>query len=251
MRRFGAALALLLCWTLASKADPSPCPATKLAPLALPHVQRALEQNQELTVVAVGSSSTAGARATDIAHAYPAVLQAELEKALPGAHIAVLNRGVGGQDAVEMLARLQRDVVAVTPTLVIWQVGANGAMRGMDPDVFKQLVGSGVHRLDAAGVDVILMDNQRSPVVLASPVHAKIDQALADVAAKGGARLFARGRLMDLWQEAGHPYAEFIADDGIHHNDRGYACIARALAQAIVDGLGPDPAATHVRAAAR
>ena len=235
----GAALLLLLGWSLAAGAAAlADCPRTKVPPLALPHLKQALSQNQELTIVAVGSSSTAGSRASNIGHAYPAVLQGELERALPGTHVAVLNRGVGGQDAPEMLARLERDVLAVAPTVVIWQVGANGAMRGMNPEQFKELVGTGVRRVEAAGADVILMDNQRAPLILASPVHAQIDQALADVAGQLGAKLFARGRLMELWQEAGFPYGQFIADDGIHHNDRGYACVAKALAAAIVEGLG-------------
>ena len=207
--------------------------------MALPHVARALAQNQELTVVAIGSSSTEGSRASDMAHTYPAVLQAALEKALPTAHVAVLNRGVGGQDAAQMIGRLDHDASATAPNLVVWQVGANGAMRRMDPQRFTQVVADGVRRLEAGGADVILMDNQRSPKVLASPVHAKIDQALADVAGREHATLFARGRLMDLWREAGHPYAEFLDSDGIHHNDRGYACVAKVLAAAIIAGLGP------------
>ena len=215
------------------------CPSAALPPLALPNVQKTLHEHRELTIVALGSSSTAGSRASDMAHTYPAVLQAALEKALPDAHVAVLNRGIGGQDAVEMLARLDHDALASAPSLVIWQVGANGAMRGMDPGEFQDLVATGVHRLQAAGADVILMDNQRSPAVLGSPKHAKIDQALADVAGREHARLFARGRLMDLWHRAGHPYAEFVDADGIHHNDRGYACLARAVAHVIVAGLSP------------
>ena len=31
---------------------------------------------------------------------------------------------------------------------------------------------------------------------------------------------------MDAWQEEGFPDADFLADDGVHHNDRGYACLA-------------------------
>ena len=54
----------------------------------------------------------------------------------PSAHIAVLNRGIGGQDAAEELARLDVDVLALRPQLVIWQVGANGALRNVDPSVF-------------------------------------------------------------------------------------------------------------------
>ncbi len=215
------------------------CPAVKLPPIALPQVRRALASGQEVTIVAFGSSSTEGSHASDIRHTYPAILQDELEAALPGAHVAVINRGIGGQDAPEMILRLEADVLETRPTLVIWQVGANGAMRGNDPSSFQNIVEEGVRRLERSGADVILMDNQRSPAVLASPKHSEIDQALADVARRDDARLFARGRLMELWQEAGHPYGEFLADDGIHHNDRGYACVAKALAQSIVDGLGP------------
>ncbi len=137
------------------------------------------------------------------------------------------------------------------PVLAIWQVGANGAMRGLDPELFRRLVDTGVRRLKEAGVDVVLMDNQRSPMVLASPNHAKIDQALAEVAGSTGAALFGRGRLMDLWQEAGFPYAAFVSDDGVHLNDRGYVCVAKALAGAILQGLGPNALGTRSLQATR
>jgi acyl-CoA thioesterase-1 len=241
--RAGAFVAGLLLSVSASAlaAPPEPCPSTKLAPLALTHLKRALKANQDVTIIALGSSSTAGVRASDVAHSYPAILQRELEQALPSSHIAVLNRGIGGQDAAEMLARLEKDVLAASPTVVIWQVGANGAMKGIDPDLFKRLVGGGVKHLMAAGIDVVLMDNQRAPAILASAQHAKIDEALAEIAVHRGAGLFTRGRLMDLWQQDGFPYADFMSGDGVHHNDRGYACVARTLAATILDGLGPDP----------
>ncbi len=144
------------------------------------------------------------------------------------------------------MPRIDRDALAVTPSLVVWQLGANGAKRQMDPDVFKTLVADGVRRLSAAGVDVVLMDNQRAPAILASPDHVRIDQALADIAAATGAGLFDRGRLMDQWQRDGFPYNEFVSDDGVHHNDRGYACIAKALAASILDGLGPNSSAVQM-----
>lgn len=242
--RAGFALLVVLAGLTAqpARSESTTCPAVKLPPIALPQMRRALSTGQEVTIVAFGSSSTEGSHASDMRHTYPAVLQDELEAALPGSHIAVLNRGIGGQDAPEMITRLDTDVLDAHPTLVIWQLGANGAMRGSDPAAFQNIVDDGVRRLERSGADVILMDNQRSPAVLASPSHTQIDQALADVARRDDARLFARGRLMELWQDAGHPYAEFLADDGVHHNDLGYACVAKALAQSMLEGLGP-PAA--------
>ena len=216
------------------------CPEAKLAPAALPHSRAALEKHGEFLIVAVGSSSTQSYASSDAGHSYPAVLQAELAKALPDVHVAVLNRGIGGQTAADELGRLEADAVSVRPSLVIWQVGANGALRKVKPEAFKQDIMTGVAQLQAGGADVILMDNQRAPMIMASPGHIRFDQALADVAIATGASLFSRGGLMDRWREGGTPYEAFIGPDGLHHNDRGYRCIAQALAAIIVEGLS-DP----------
>lgn len=194
-------------------------------------------------VVALGSSSTQGAMASDRAHTYPAVLQAELSAALPGTHVAVLNRGIGGQDVTEELARLDADVIAARPSLVIWQVGANGALRRTDPALFKQQILDGVSRLQAAGADVVLMDNQRAPAILAAPGHDGITHVLTEIAAETGADLFSRNELMSKWEQGGHAPALFLAPDRLHHNDRGYRCVAQALAVALVEGLVADGAA--------
>jgi lysophospholipase L1-like esterase len=229
-------LVALLCGQ-AALAGPQ-CPAEPPDPvLHLRHLRTALEQGKEAVVVALGSSSTEGVMASDPAHSYPAELQAALEHALPHMHIAVLNRGIGGQDAPEELARLQADVIAVRPQLVIWQVGANGAMRNADPGQFEQMVTEGVNRLQAAGIDVILMDNQHSPRVDAAPEHGVLNNVLAQVAKATGIGLFSRASLMAAWDKEGAPALTFIASDGLHHNDHGYACVASALADAILDGL--------------
>jgi acyl-CoA thioesterase I len=229
--------ALLLCWQTPALAD-LPCPAEPPAPaLHLRHLRAALEHGTEAVVVALGSSSTQGAMASDPAHSYPAALQAALERALPRTHIAVLNRGIGGQDASEELARLQADAIAARPQLVIWQVGANGALLNADPAEFRRMVTQGVARLQEVGIDVILMDNQRSPRMDAAPEHAVLDRVLAQVAEATGTGLFSRADLMAVWDQEGAPPLAFISADGLHHNDHGYVCVADALADAILHGL--------------
>jgi lysophospholipase L1-like esterase len=170
-----------------------------------------------------------------------------LSATVPGAHIAVVNRGIGGQDATEELARLDVDVLALRPQLVIWQVGANGALRNVDPSLFHRVVVAGVHRMRAAGADVILMDNQQSPRLLAAPEEPLMDQALASVADETGATLFSRRALMQTWSREGAPFTDFIASDGLHHNDHGYACVARSLAQVMLAGLTPQHKLTASR----
>lgn len=214
------------------------CPADPaMEALHLPHLQAAVAMRSEGLIVTLGSSSTKGAMASDSAHTYPAVLQAALAKALPAAHVAVINRGIGGQDAPEELARLDTDAIAVHPQLVIWQVGANGAMRYADPVEFHSMVEEGVNRLIKAGIDVVLMDNQRSPKLLAAVDHIVLEDSLAHVAQETGVNLFSRSHLMDAWSDEGAKPGLFTASDGLHHNDLGYLCVGQALARQIVTAV--------------
>jgi acyl-CoA thioesterase I len=226
-----------LAWLLAPAAGRAGavCPSDPpMDALHLPHLQAAVAARTEGLIVALGSSSTAGAMASDSAHTYPAILQAALNKALPAAHFAVINRGIGGEDAPRELARLDSDAIAIRPQLVIWQLGANGAMRHADPDVFYRMAEEGVNRMIKAGIDVILMDNQRSPKVLAAVEHIILEDELRKVAQETGVNLFSRSHLMDAWSDEGAKPGQFIASDGLHHNDLGYLCVSQALARQIV-----------------
>jgi lysophospholipase L1-like esterase len=230
-----AALAgiLSLLWPGRAPAAQDICPAAgPPVLLSLPHLSAATAAGTELVIVAMGSSSTKGTGASDPAHSYPAVLERRLGQALPEEQVAVINRGIGGQDAVRELARLDTDAVAVRPQLVIWQAGANAALRGDDPAAFHRMMLEGVRRLLASGVDVVLMDNQRSPRLVASGRSEAMNKMLARVASETGVGLFSRDTLMADWPAEG-----FVAHDGLHMNDRGYRCTARALAHDIVASL--------------
>ncbi len=235
----GAAIAFA--WPPAAHAQtalPSACPAIPaLTHFALPRTSAAIAANQPVLVVAFGSSSTRGWMASGIGHAYPAILQRLLADARPFAAFAVVNRGVGGQGAAEELNRLDQDVLALRPQLVIWQTGANDALRGDTPDHFRNLVTQGVTRLQAAGADVVLMDNQHSPRLDASPLAPRMNRALADIAASTAVNLFSRAALMQAWDDADASPPAFIAHDGLHLNDLGYACTAAALARDIAAAL--------------
>ena len=241
-------LAVLIGMAHASRSEEA-CPAGRVPPVAVPATKKRLASNGEVLIVALGSSSTEGWMATAPAHTYPARLQSDLSNAFPLSHIAVVNRGIGGQDATEEVARLDTDVLAIRPDLVIWQVGANGAMAHSDPDVFRKLVSTGIERLKSLGIDIVLMDNQRSPLILASPEHGIMEQTLADLSIKYNVSLFSRGSLMDGWKTAGLPYSHFLANDGVHMNDLGYRCLADELAGSIEAGLGqPQPRITVAHA---
>jgi hypothetical protein len=210
------------------------CPAAARRHIRLPVTAAALLAGQPVTIVAFGSSSTEGSGATAPDRTYPARLAAFLRARWPDGMATVLNKGVGGQTIDAMLARLETNVLAEHPTLVIWQTGANEVLRGYDPDRFAAMLDEGVRRIVAAGSDVILMDNQLAPKLLMKDDHAVFEHIVAREASKRAVPVFSRTALMREWQadrDAGEP---MITPDGVHHTDRGYACLAAALGDAIV-----------------
>ncbi len=109
------------------------------------------------------------------------------------------------------------------------------------------MVQEGVDRLIKAGIDVILMDNQRSTKVLASVDHIILEDSLAHVARETGVNLFSRSHLMDAWSDEGAKPGLFTASDGLHHNNLGYLCVTQALARQIVAAVSAPVAVSASR----
>jgi acyl-CoA thioesterase-1 len=87
--------------------------------VAMPNTARAIRRGEALIIVAIGSSSTEGIGASDQAHTYPVLLAEELRRRWPHLAVTVVNKGVGGETAEQMLARFTRDVLPYRPQLVI------------------------------------------------------------------------------------------------------------------------------------
>src|SRR6201995_5563297 len=132
---------------------------------SLPQVAAKLAAGKPVVIVAFGSSSTQGYGSSSPEFTYPNRLGAPLKQQYPRAHLTVLNRGVGGEDAPEMMKRLQTAVIDAKPDLVIWQVGTNAVLRNLDPAETANQVNDGVARIQAAGADIVLVDPQYSPQV--------------------------------------------------------------------------------------
>jgi acyl-CoA thioesterase-1 len=200
------------------------------------HTAAHLTEGRTLRIVAFGSSSTAGAGASSPAATYPSRLEAELRARFADMDIVVLNRGVGGEDAREMLARLDRDVIAEHPDLVLWQVGTNAIMDDEQLPRESSLIHAGLARLKAAGIDVVLVDPQYAPKVIGKPRAGAMVRLLETVARDEHVGVFHRFAIMAHWRISdGIPFDRFTSRDGLHMNDWSYDCVAKLLASAIVD----------------
>jgi len=244
-RLLAAALLSLPLAVPAAVAAPASCTVSgQAAALAapLPHVTENLAAGEPLRIVAIGSSSTAGAGASDADHSYPARLAHHLHQGLPGQDITVLNKGINGEVGADMLKRFRRDVLEQDPDLVVWQVAANSVLRNLDPAAAEEVIRDGVRQLKAAGLDVVLMDLQYAPAMLEKPVHDEMQARIARVAAEEGVGLFRRFALMRQWVETRQAaMSDLVGGDGLHQNDFGYDCVARALAASIQDAAGLRP----------
>ena len=90
--------------------------------------------------------------------------------------------------------------------------------------------------LKASSVDVILMDLQYAPIVLASSQHAAMQAIIAEVAREERVGLFSRFALMRRSIDAGLSSGALVSWDGLHNSAAGYDCVGRALARAVNGG---------------
>src|SRR5712692_10470477 len=207
---------------------------------SLPHVASKLASGEPVVIVAFGSSSTVGYGTTSPEFAYPNRLAAQLHRQYPTADITVINRGQGGEDAPEMMKRLQTAVLDMKPDLVIWQVGTNAVLRNLDPAETANLVEEGIARIQAAGADLVLVDPQYSPRVNERAESAgKMVKLLGRVAEVRHVGFFPRFEVMRDWHERQSiPIDNFVIADGLHMNDWGYACFAQLLGDDIIKSVG-------------
>jgi lysophospholipase L1-like esterase len=207
---------------------------------SLPHVAAKLVAGKPVVIVAFGSSSTYGTGTTSPEFTYPNRLAAQLRRQYPGADITVLNRGKGGEDAPEMMKRLQTEVIDMHPDMVIWQVGTNAVLRNLDPAETAKLVEDGIGRIQAVGADLVLVDPQYSPAVNAKAENAnRMVKLLGKVAELRHVGFFPRFEVMRDWHEGqSMPFDSFVVADGLHMNDWGYACFAQLLGDDIIKSVG-------------
>jgi len=202
----------------------------------LAHTMGRLASGEPLNIVAIGSSSTAGAGASSPAASYPSRLAVELRQRFPGHDITMLNSGINGEETDQMMARFSADVLAAHPQLVLWQVGTNSVLRDRSLDAHSVQLHQGIEELKAANADVVLIDPQFAPAVIVKPEISDMVEQIALAAKEENVDLFRRFAVMRNWYEVQHlSFGDFISPDQLHMNDWSYACWAKLLGGAIAE----------------
>jgi lysophospholipase L1-like esterase len=199
-----------------------------------------LNTTGRLVIIAFGSSSTLGARASSPDRAYPAVLEKYLNSALgPDRAVRVLNRGIGGENVDTMMARLERDVLRDKPDIVIWQTGTNDPLHNIFLWKFFQKTRKGIQQMQDAGIAVVLMEPQDSRRTSGIAKCVKFRDAVRAIGEEMGLPVIKRFDLIKKWLADGKvTEVEIMHEDGLHMADEGYRRLAAEVAAELLRDLG-------------
>jgi acyl-CoA thioesterase-1 len=190
-----------------------------------------------IKVLALGDSLTAGYGLPG-ADAFPMQLQAALTKA--GVDAEITNAGVSGDTTAGGLARLDWSL-ADHPAYALVELGANDALRGIDPKVAYGNLDMILTKLQQAGVKPMLL-GMKAPGNWGPDYVKQFDQIYSALAAKHKVPLypfFLDGVVQQLNSTAAQP--DLVQPDGLHPTARGVAIIVERILPQVKDFLVSKP----------
>ena len=181
---------------------------------------------RKLKIVAFGDSLTAGYNLPQAA-AFPS----QLEKALraKGFDVEIINAGVSGDTTTSAMARLDWSIPNGTDG-VIMELGANDALRGIDPGVTENNFRIMLRALQDRGIPVLLV-GMLAPRNMGENYVKLFDRMYRPLAAQFNATYYP----FFLEGVAGDPKLNLA--DGIHPNAEGVAVIVKNILPTVEDFL--------------
>ncbi len=180
----------------------------------------------QVKIVALGDSLTAGfgLRANE---AFPVKLQQAL--IAKGQNVSIANAGVSGDTASGGLSRLDWSVPEGTDGVIV-ELGANDALRGVDPKITRKALNDVLSRLQQRKIPVLLC-GMLAPRNLDDEYRRAFDSIYPDLAAKYGAILY------PFFLDGVALEAKLNQHDGLHPTAAGVDVIVKNIlpaAQALV-----------------
>jgi acyl-CoA thioesterase I len=166
------------------------------------------------TILALGDSLTAG-YGLDTGQSFPDRLQAALRA--KGHDVTIINAGVSGDIAAQGAARLDWALTGDVKAVIV-ELGANDALRGLDPTQAEKALREILDKLQKRKLPVLLL-GMKAPPNLGAEYQAKFDGMYAKLASDYGTLFY------PFYLDGVAADANLNQDDGIHPNVKGLAVI--------------------------
>jgi acyl-CoA thioesterase-1 len=180
-----------------------------------------------IKMVVLGDSLSAGLGLSGSA-AFPAQLQKSLQS--KGIAVDMINAGVSGDTSSGGRDRLDWSVPEGTEAVIL-ELGANDALRGIDPQLTRSALSDILTRLKARGVAVLLC-GMVAPPNYGSDYSARFNAIYPDLAKSFGVPLY------PFFLEGVASDAKLNQADGMHPTAEGVDAIVRNILPAVEAFLG-------------
>jgi hypothetical protein len=189
-------------------------------------------------MMVLGGAATLGAPAHGNEFTYQSRLAARLSAEFPGLKVNVVVRAVSLQPDADVQKKLDADLAAARPALVIWGPGASAAGRGDDLDTFIGDVSDTVGKIRSAGADLILMTLQYAPSVARVVNLYPYRGAVLRVGDEAAVPVLDRYELMRFWSDNDFLDLDATeADERVKVARKLYDCMAEVLAEGIAGAV--------------
>lgn len=178
-------------------------------------------------IVVFGDSLAAGHGLPESA-GFPARLEARLKA--EGIDVRVVDAGVSGDTTAGGMARLDWTLTD-KPALVIMELGANDALRGIDPKVVRANLEGMIAKIQATGAKLLLA-GMKAPANWGEAYQKEFERIYPELAHAHGVALypfFLDGVAMD---------PQLNQPDGLHPNERGVAVVVERIAPYVARLIG-------------
>jgi acyl-CoA thioesterase I len=160
--------------------------------------------------------------------AFPAKLEAALLQ--QGIEVRVVNGGISGDTTAGGLARLDW-ALADKPDLVILELGANDALRGIDPVTVRDNLDKMMGKIEASGTKMLLI-GMLAPPNWGVEYENAFDRIFPELAKVHDVPLY------PFFLEGVAMKPELNQPDGLHPNERGVAVLVDRLAPVVARLVG-------------
>lgn len=178
------------------------------------------------TLVAIGDSLTAGYGLPQDA-AFPVQLEAALQQS--GLDIKIKNAGVSGDTSTGGLQRLDW-ALANGADYVLLELGANDALRGIEPQITRQNLDKIIQKIQAKNIPIFLT-GMKAPPNMGASYQTEFDEIFPALAEKYDITFY------PFFLDGVAAIEKLNQDDAIHPNKDGVAVIVSKMLPSLTDFL--------------